>query len=130
MNFDSPYKTNFRINPELLIESLLGKYKVNTNNYLCGIEKINEVYNKVVSYYEKYNTIEKIKQSNLFEEHKIGNKVKEEKIENPKVYIKKNHLKKLKDGKKDKEISEDEVEKVCIKTKTRYEMICEKLKKN
>lgn len=115
---------------ELLIEDLLGKYKVNTNNYLCGIEKINEVYNKVVSYYEKYDTIEKIKQSYLFEEHKIGNVVKEEKNFNPKVYIEKNHLKKLKDGKKDKEISEDEVEKVCMKTKTRYEMICEKLEKN
>lgn len=116
---------------KLLIEDQLGKYKVNTNNYLCGIEKIKEVYGKVVSYYEKYDTVEKIKQAYLFEEYKIGNKVIEEKNSNNKVYIEKNNLKLLKEGKKyDPDIDNVDINdnKICMKTKTRYEMICEKLK--
>lgn len=120
---------------ELLIEDQLGKYKVNTNNYLCGIEKIKEVYNRVVSYYERYDTVEKIKQAYLFEEYHIGNKVNEEKKSDNKVYIEKKNLQLLKEGKKYvpnvdiNNVLVDAVDdKICMKTKSRYEMICEKLK--
>ena len=123
---------------ELIAEDLLKKYFIGKKGYyLCNTEEIKKVCLIIKNYFDTYDDIEDIKKAYLYEKYNIGEKVEKDELINTNVDYVENKYKKIsREGKKyyDKqrksnESSNENKNIECMKTKTRYEMICEKLEK-
>ena len=66
---------------ELLVKDKLKNVNILNGYYMCGMEKIKEVYDEIIKYFVNYIEIESIKKAYLFNEYGIGQKIKEEKVE-------------------------------------------------
>lgn len=128
---------------ELMVKDKLGDVNISNGYYMCGKEKIIEVYVKIKGYFENYSELEKLKKAYLYNEYGIGEKVEEEVIEryDLKKSINERHKKIIEKKKKlEKEFNEEEYYKIMlgekeekkepIIRKSRYELVCDRLKKN
>ncbi len=149
--FISEYKIkSFRVYDyelcELMIKDKLGGVSISNGYYMCGYDRVDQVYEKIKEYYEKYSELENLKKAYLYDEYGIGKKVEEKKAEH--IYdkqksvclrhtkmLEKNKLEEFNKDEFDEEkyyrmvLGEKEEIKEPIIRKSRYELVCERLDK-
>ena len=149
--FISEYKIkSFRVYDyefcELMIKDKLAEVNVSNGYYMCGHDRVDQVYGKIKEYYEKYSELENLKKAYLYDEYGIGGIVEENKVEynyDKKKSVCLRHIKMLEKNKLDElnkeEFDEekffrmalgekDEIKEPMIR-KSRYELVCERLDK-
>ena len=62
---------------QLMVKDKLGDVNISNGYYMCGSEKIIEVYENIKNYFENYSEFSKIKKAYLYNEHSIGKKEEE-----------------------------------------------------
>jgi hypothetical protein len=126
---------------ELIVKDKLRNVNISNGYYMCKKDKANEIIELVSKYYEKYDSVEKLKNAYLYDEYRIGKKTIEENIKVVEKidYIntgKERRHKKIKEEEKFDEEKlynmlkgiKEEIEE-AIERKSRYELVCDRLKK-